>query len=114
MDIVMTLHPAHIATGAVATVAALAVLAGTASADPENGERLARRWCAACHVVASDQRQASADVPTFATIARAPDFTPGKIALFLLDPHPKMPNLTLTRREAADIADYMAKLGRAP
>jgi mono/diheme cytochrome c family protein len=95
-------------------VVAFALTTGPAAADPANGERLARRWCAACHVVASDQRQASADAPPFATIARAPDFSVGKIALYLLDPHPKMPEMALTRREAADIADYMAKVGKAP
>lgn len=86
--------------------------AGDATADPANGERLARQWCAACHLVAPDQRQASADVPTFAAIARAPDFSSAKIAFFLLDPHPKMPDMSLTRREATDIAEYITKLGK--
>lgn len=101
----------RIATGIAAT-ATLCLLGGVAAADPENGERLARRWCSACHVVALDQHQASADVPAFATIARAPDFTAGKLALFLLEPHPKMPNMALSRREATDLAEYIAKLAK--
>jgi mono/diheme cytochrome c family protein len=84
----------------------------SASADPEDGERLARRWCAACHVVAADQQRASTDAPPFATIARVPGFSADKLALFLLEPHPKMPNMGLSRREAADLADYIAKLGQ--
>jgi mono/diheme cytochrome c family protein len=32
----------------------------TAIADPANGERLARVWCASCHVVAPNQTGASA------------------------------------------------------
>ncbi len=44
------------------------------------------------------------------TIARKADFTPEKIALFLLDPHPKMPNFPLSRSEAADIAAYIGSL----
>jgi len=48
--------------------------------------------------------------PFFATIARKADFTPEKIALFLLDPHPKMPNFPLSRSEAADIAAYIGSL----
>jgi len=36
----------------------------------------------------------------FATIANRPDFDAAKIALFLLDPHPKMPNMGLSRTEA--------------
>ena len=41
-----------------------------------------------------------------------PGFSAEKLALFLLDPHPKMPNMELSRREAADLADYIAKLER--
>jgi|tagenome__1003787_1003787.scaffolds.fasta_scaffold20986582_7 hypothetical protein len=73
---------------------------GTAAvtADAEHGELLAKRWCATCHVIDGNQAQASADVPAFATIARKPDFTPEKLASFLLDPHPKMPSFPLSRR----------------
>jgi mono/diheme cytochrome c family protein len=80
------------------------------AADADHGEVLARRWCAACHVVAGDQKQASADVPSFAAIAAKSGFTPEKVAFFLLDPHPKMPNFPLSRDEAGDIAAYIARL----
>jgi mono/diheme cytochrome c family protein len=80
------------------------------AADANNGAQLAKRWCATCHLVDSDQKQASADVPSFAAIARKPDFTPEKVAFFLLDPHPKMPNFPLSRSEAADIAAYIESL----
>ena len=80
------------------------------AADANHGSDLAKRWCAACHVVDSSQTQASADVPTFATMARGADFTPEKVALFLLDPHPKMPSFPLSRTEAADLAAYIGSL----
>jgi len=80
-------------------------------ADAINGRRLAYRWCEACHVVSATQsRPATDQAPPFATIARRPDFDAGKIALFLLDPHPKMPDMNLTRNEAGDLAAYMATL----
>jgi mono/diheme cytochrome c family protein len=91
----------------------IAVVAGTAptfAADPDNGERLARRWCAPCHVVASDQRSPTGEAPPFATIATKPDFNAAKLAFFLMDPHPKMPNMSLSRTEAADLAAYIASL----
>jgi mono/diheme cytochrome c family protein len=78
--------------------------------DANHGAELAKRWCATCHLVDSAQKQASADVPPFATIARKSDFTPEKVAFFLLDPHPKMPNFPLSRNEAADIAAYIGSL----
>jgi mono/diheme cytochrome c family protein len=80
------------------------------AADANHGAELAKRWCATCHLVDSAQKQASADVPPFATIARKSDFTPEKAAFFLLDPHPKMPNFPLSRNEAADIAAYIGSL----
>jgi hypothetical protein len=77
-----------------------------------NGERLARRWCEPCHVVASDQREVTGEAPPFASIARRPGFDPARLALFLLDPHPKMPDMSLTRNEASDLAAYIAKMGK--
>jgi mono/diheme cytochrome c family protein len=84
----------------------------SSAADAANGEVLARRWCATCHVVAPDQKQATGEAPPFTTIAKQPDFDAARLALFLLDPHPKMPNMALSRREAADLAAYIASLAR--
>jgi mono/diheme cytochrome c family protein len=101
---------------AISTYACLLLMAiagsGTqaAAADADHGADLARRWCASCHVVSPDQAQASIDVPPFAAIARKTDFTPEKVAFFLLDPHPKMPSFPLSRAEAADIAAYIGSL----
>jgi mono/diheme cytochrome c family protein len=78
------------------------------AADADNGEHLARRWCVGCHVVASNQRRPTTDAaPPFATIATKPGFDAARVARFLLDPHPKMPNMSLTRSEAADLAAYI-------
>jgi mono/diheme cytochrome c family protein len=76
--------------------------------DAKNGERLALQWCASCHVVAVGQTQGIAAVPTFAEIARRPGFNAAQLALFLFNPHPVMPNMALTRKEAADLAAYIA------
>lgn len=82
------------------------------AADISSGEQIARRWCASCHLVATDQLQASTEAPPFATVARKPDFDTNRLAFFLLEPHPKMPNMSLTRSEAADIAAYIASLAK--
>lgn len=78
--------------------------------NPAHGLDLAQRWCAACHLVSPDQRRAVADVPPFATIAQMPNFNADRLARFLLDPHPKMPELPLSRTAADDIAAYIASL----
>src|SRR4249920_3132869 len=96
-----------------ALAAAAPVLLGVSAcvaADADHGADLAKRWCSTCHLVAGDQKQASADVPSFAAIAGKFDFTQEKVTNFLLDPHPKMPNFPLSRDEASDIAAYIARL----
>jgi mono/diheme cytochrome c family protein len=87
----------------------LTILPGYA-ADAAHGLTLAKRWCAACHVVSSDQTEANADAPPFATIARSRHFSAQALAYFLLDPHPKMPDLPVSRFQADDIAAYIASL----
>lgn len=83
------------------------------AADAERGETIAARWCSACHVVSSDQKSASADVPSFADIAlRRTDRK--KLANFLVDPHPKMPDMHLTRSEIDDIVAYIRSLDPRP
>jgi mono/diheme cytochrome c family protein len=91
-------------------LAAILAVTPVFAADPDNGERLARRWCAPCHVVASDQRGPTGEAPPFKTIAAKPDFDAAKLAFFLMDPHPTMPNMQLSRTEAADLAAYIATL----
>jgi len=80
--------------------------------DARQGEALAKRWCAACHIVASDQTSGNAALPTFASIAKRPGFTPVTLATFLRDPHPRMPDMALSRAETDDIAAYIATLAK--
>jgi mono/diheme cytochrome c family protein len=97
-------------------VAGLFTLASTVTsspvfgADAANGERLAVRWCIACHTVAPDKHQAANDLTPFHEIAKRPDFDAAKLSFFLLNPHPVMPNMGLSRSEAADLAAYIATL----
>lgn len=64
------------------------------AADGLNRERLARRWCEPCHLVAADQREVRGEAPPFASIATRAGFDAARIATFLLDPHPKMPDMS--------------------
>ena len=101
-----------IACGLFVLVAAAALPAGAKAADVQQGGVLAKRWCAVCHVVAEGQRAGNPDVPTFASIGKRPDFDADKIANFLMSPHPKMPNMSLSRNEAADLAAYIQSQGK--
>jgi hypothetical protein len=43
---------------------------------------------------------------------RRPGFDQNRLAYFLLDPHPKMPDMGLSRTDAADLAAYISSLGK--
>lgn len=76
---------------------------------PAEGRQIAERWCAGCHQVSDEQTTANADAPTFASIAdKYPDKDGlGALAAFLSDPHPVMPDMSLTRREIGDLVAYI-------
>ncbi len=77
--------------------------------DPENGWRLARNQCAACHVIARGPRAEVADAPSFEMIGRQFGRDPDSLAYYILAPHWKM-NFRPTWREANDIAAYIGTL----
>jgi mono/diheme cytochrome c family protein len=77
------------------------------AADAENGKRLAQQHCSPCHIVEPGTRRELANSPPFETIARKFGNAPELIAFAILSPHPRM-NLTPSRRDAQDIAAYIA------
>jgi mono/diheme cytochrome c family protein len=97
--------------GAVAFLALMILPPSAFAANAAKGEIIAKRWCAACHLVASDQTKANSDAPSFASIAHKKP-SAKELAAFLTDPHPKMPDMSLTRNEIADIVAYIRGLDR--
>jgi len=92
---------------------AAAVGSALAAGDARRGAVVAKRWCAACHVVAADQTAASADAPSFFEIAeRRVDRK--SLGNFLVDPHPPMPDMHLSRKEIDDIVSYIRSLDPRP
>ena len=81
-------------------------------ADAAHGEALARRWCTSCHIVANDQTRGADNAPPFAAIAKMPGFSAEKVAQFLMDPHPKMPDMQLSGDESRDLGAYIASLAK--
>ncbi len=78
------------------------------ASDAANGEKLALRWCAACHVVSEGQPRAQADAPSFASISASRKVP--EISAFLRQSHPQMPDMNLSRDEIADLIAYMHTL----
>ncbi len=104
-------HGLRLSIGAALLAAGMAV-APALAADAVAGLELARTWCAACHLVEEGQARAGTSVAPFAEVARDPGFDPDGLAAFLAAPHPKMPDMSLTRQEIADIGAYVASLRR--
>lgn len=82
---------------------------GTANADAAEGRRIAERWCAACHVVSSEQTT-GAEAPPFSELANRFDFRSRPLAEILAGPHPAMPGMQLGREDSANLTAYIRSL----
>jgi mono/diheme cytochrome c family protein len=102
----------RISTFTLSLIAVVGLSQGAYAANAAQGGVLAKRWCAACHVVAADQQNAGGQAPPFSAIGKTPGLDTARLALFLLLPHPKMPDMALSRSEAADLAEYIKSQGK--
>jgi len=84
--------------------------------NPRAGRAFALQVCALCHVVAPGQLTPPrlTTAPTFRSIANLPSTTALSLQVFLVTPHPTMPNLVLTDSEAADVIAYILSLKKKP
>jgi len=77
------------------------------SGDADVGRTLARKWCASCHFVEVDQNRASDGAPAFSQIANDPMKSKLSITAWLIDPHPPMPKLNLSKGEIDNLVTYI-------
>lgn len=88
---------------------ALAAPVAPARADADDGARLARQWCVACHLV--EPGDGGVDTaPPFATMANDPTYTRDRLRRWLMDPHPPMETIQLSRRQIENIQAYIDSL----
>jgi len=81
------------------------------AADAAEGKRIAASRCAPCHVIEQNQNATIAESPPFEVIASKFRSNPESLPSFILSPHAKM-NMTITPREATDVAAYIWTLVR--
>jgi mono/diheme cytochrome c family protein len=79
-----------------------------AAPNAARGQALARRWCAACHLV--QLRLTTIDPPTFTAIANDPSKTPDYLRVFFVSPHKDMPPIQLTSPQIEDLILYLGTL----
>jgi cytochrome c len=78
--------------------------------NAERGGQVAELWCSTCQLVSERQERATTDAPTFRSIAERSPEAIDALAGFVMDPHPPMPDLSLTREEIRDLPAYIASL----
>ncbi|MCT8267509.1 c-type cytochrome [Afifella sp. JA880] len=102
-----SLHHSACALAMLLSLAPPALAAG----DAQEGQAIAQKWCAACHVVMETQTSATPAAPSFAAIGeKYRGKGPAALAAFLADPHPVMPDMSLTRQEIRDLTAYIDAL----
>ena len=84
-----------------------------AAATPDRvakGHKLAQQWCTGCHIIEPGTTSASDVAPPFPKIAQDKRLTADQLRVWLANPHPPMPNLSLTREEIENLVAYIGSL----
>ena len=72
---------------------------------------MAERWCMSCHVVERTQDTGAANgIPTFSAIAAKSTTTEASLRAVLSQPHGRMPDFSLGRREQDALIGYILSL----
>lgn len=75
------------------------------------GKVIASRWCSSCHNIGTGERRTASDtIPTFDSVARRKDLDRAQLEAWIGNPHPPMPNLSLTRSEIDSLVTYIESL----
>ena len=83
--------------------------AATTTGDANAGRDLVSKSCTSCHAV-TDTTKASDGAPPLSYIARDNKQRPAWIRGWLMDPHPPMPGIMLSRQQISDVIAYLDSL----
>jgi cytochrome c len=98
-----------IAMTSIAVASALAVPAQAAPANADAGRRLVMQSCISCHA-AETSKAATDGAPPLSFVAKDNKQNPAWIRGWLMDPHPPMPGIMLSRQQIEDIIAYLDTL----
>ncbi len=90
--------------------------ARTQTAKITQGKTLARSLCSNCHIVGPGEAPAvvNVDIPSFVAVAAKDGQSAEKIKANVLNPHPVMPQVQLSKPELDAIAAYIMSLKEKP
>lgn len=102
--------------GAFFAASLIGVSSPAQAADVAQGQALARTLCSNCHIVGPGETPTvlNADIPSFMAIAAKDGQSADKIKAWVLNPHPAMPQVQLTKTELNAIAAYIMSLKEKP
>ena len=90
-------------------LAAIALPAAAATGSADAGRQLVLRSCTSCH--ATNATTAATDAaPPLSFVARDNKQRPAWVRGWLMDPHPPMPGIMLSRQQIDDIIAYLNSL----
>ena len=100
----------------IVTMAAALLYAGSAMAaagNAEAGRRLVLSSCSSCHATATSTVTTDG-VPPLSFVARDNKNNPAWIRGWLMNPHPPMPGIMLSRQQIDDVIAYLNTLPTEP
>lgn len=112
----LTIRSALLCASVVAFAGLAAAPAARAADEPfepssDRGLALATKFCKECHVVESGSTSVvPAGPPPFRSIATRPDQSVERLRNVLINPHPPMPDMSLSNDEILDLIAYFDKL----
>ena len=91
--------------------AALLAASGTRAQDDlrAQGETIARDWCSGCHLLPGGDAASDA-APALGPLMRGRDISPDALRSWLSSPHPRMPDLQLSRLDIEALVAYLQSL----
>jgi cytochrome c len=99
----------------IATIVVLTAFLGCAPAayaaagNADAGRLLVTRSCSSCHAL--DAASTATDgAPPLSTVAKTNKERPAWIRGWLMDPHPPMPSIMLSRQQIDDVIAYLSSL----
>jgi mono/diheme cytochrome c family protein len=83
--------------------------AALAAANADAGRQLVERSCSSCHAT-NAARTATDGAPSLSFIAKDNKARPAWIRGWLMEPHPPMPSISLSRQQIDDVIAYLGTL----
>lgn len=102
-------HRSHFAVILTLTIASAGPAFAAAPGNADEGRKLVMNSCSSCHST-STSPTATDTVPPLSYLAKDNKSNPAWVRGWLMNPHPPMPGIMLSRQQIADVIAYLNTL----